>query len=231
MPQVIKAGQTVSHLKEVPFRLVSSVDLTPVTGATVTVRRTLDGVKGAGAGTVTEDDSVNEPGLYHYTPTAAEIASTVEVLKLTFSATGALPVSVEVLIAQGDVLAAPETKEEIATATVTEIGTGSTLTALATQASVDSVAAEVTAVKAVTDAIPAAGAINNLSSADVTNAVGSALDAKGLTSANVSVMRIAGLLSAGDWTRVGNTITLSDGTTLALTEADGIVTAIDVTPA
>lgn len=88
--------------------------------------------------------------------------------------------------------------------------------------------ADASVVAAATDAILAAvGALNNLSQAGVE----AALDAQGLTSAVVTALRVAALLTAGDWERVGDTITLSDGTTLELTEVDGVVTGLDVTVA
>lgn len=122
MPQLIQAGEVVAYRKQVKFRLISAVDGSPVVGATVTTRATINAsASAAGGGTVTQKDATNEPGVYQYVPSSAEIAAGVEVLTLTFSATGALPVTVEVLIVADSPYVAGATAPVVATAVRSEL--------------------------------------------------------------------------------------------------------------
>lgn len=128
MSTAIKGGETTAYLKRVKFRLIQD-GTTPTPGApytglaaTVSVRATVGSASpGAGAGTVTRQDSTNEPGLYYYTPADSEIATAVKNLTLTFSAAGALPVSVEVEILAEDFRTAASTTADVAGAVRTEL--------------------------------------------------------------------------------------------------------------
>jgi hypothetical protein len=70
------------------FSLVSASTGAALTGATVTVKATLDGTQSAGAGTVTELGS----GQYKYAPTQGETNGTS--FGFLFTATGAIPVNI-----------------------------------------------------------------------------------------------------------------------------------------
>lgn len=74
------AGQTVA------FGLVSASTGAALTGATVSVRRCLDGTFGAAGGTVTEDAN----GLYKFAPTQAD--TNADQVAYFFTASGAVPV-------------------------------------------------------------------------------------------------------------------------------------------
>lgn len=140
MPNLIKAGETAGHRKRVKFYLYAADGVTPVTGASVAVRSTINGgTPAAGGGTVTQKDATNEPGVYYYVPSATEIASGVEVLDLYFSAPGALSWPVEVLVTAGDPLSSPPTLEEV------------------TGGSADAVVSRFGFTGSVSDATPAAG--------------------------------------------------------------------------
>jgi hypothetical protein len=124
MPLLIKAGETTAALKAIPFRLVATSDgFSPVTGATVTIKRRLNGTNGSGAGTVTEVSSTDHPGVYLYNPDAAEIASTGSLI-ITPSATGAAAVSYEALIVTEDPYASAATTAAIADAVWDEARSG-----------------------------------------------------------------------------------------------------------
>lgn len=103
------------------------------------------------------------------------------------------------------------------------VDTGTTLPAtLATLATAANLSTVSTTVSSISTAV---GALNDLSTADVQTA----LDSQGLTSAVVSLLRVAALLSSDDWTRANDVITLSDGTILTLTTSGGVVTSMTVT--
>jgi hypothetical protein len=80
----------------VTFSLVNATTGAALTGATVTVKATLDGTQSAGAGTVTELGT----GQYKYVPTQGETNGTT--LGLGFTATNAVPVNLHCFITATD---------------------------------------------------------------------------------------------------------------------------------
>jgi hypothetical protein len=80
----------------VTFSLVNATTGAALTGATVTVKATLDGTQSAGAGTVTELGT----GQYKYVPTQGETNGTT--LGLGFTATNAVPVNLHCFITAND---------------------------------------------------------------------------------------------------------------------------------
>lgn len=113
---IIQQSEATAADRRIPFRLVSTTDgYSPVTGATVTVRVSKQGAAtAAGVGTVVEVDSANDPGLYYYQATAAEV-DTLGSLLITPVATGAVRATYESLVVEADPYAAPDTGTDVAT--------------------------------------------------------------------------------------------------------------------
>lgn len=177
-----------------------------LTGAAVatTVKLHRGGVTTSGTGIVSEPDAANAPGLYLYDPAVAERTTRRGVLLVSHASQVSPAPKWPFMLVDGDVTKAPPTDAEVASAVRTNLTTE--------LARID--------VASSTLATPA----------QVLTQASAALNTQGLTSAVVTKLRVAAILSSGSWTRTANTITLSDGTTLALTEAaDGKVTAVVVT--
>jgi hypothetical protein len=139
--------------QKIGAQLVSATDGSAFTGS-VTVYVTGDAGTQA-AGSVGSGACTHEGNGYHtYAPAQAE--TNYDIIGFTFTGTGAVPATVQVFTSF------PQTGDNFAL-----IGaTGSGLTSLATQASVNTIDdfldTEISAIKAVTDAIPNAGALTTI---------------------------------------------------------------------